>query len=223
MKHFTEEERIQRVWDKEEAKSVLFRNMYYMAGNQRETALDTLWVKEPENAKTASYGKNWGYYTGMDEIRRYYVDNNPFGAKGTMNCHPVATIRVEEAEDGKTILCQWYNASYETRMVDGKLTPLWICEKGNADLVKEADGWKIWHYFIGTDLQVEAGQLYGDQPVDLPDEENPVAVQFGKPTLPMEAYITRYNYYPYPAIPEPYETYRPELGCGPEGNPKYQA
>ena len=59
----------------------------------------------------------------MDEIRRYYVDNNPFGAKGTMNCHPVATIRVEEAEDGKTILCQWYNASYETRMVDGKLTP----------------------------------------------------------------------------------------------------
>ena len=206
MKHFTEEERIQRVWDKEEAKAVLFRNMYYMAGNQRETALDTLWVKEPENAKTASYGKNWGYYTGMDEIRRYYVDNNPFGAKGTMNCHPVATIRVEEAEDGKTILCQWYNASYETRMVDGKLTPLWICEKGNA-----------------TDLQVEAGQLYGDQPVDLPDEENPVAVEFGKPTLPMEAYITRYNYYPYPAIPEPYETYRPELGCGPEGNPKYQA
>ena len=186
MKHFTEEERIQRVWDKEEAKAVLFRNMYYMAGNQRETALDTLWVKEPENAKTASYGKNWGYYTGMDEIRRYYVDNNPFGAKGTMNCHPVATIRVEEAEDGKTILCQWYNASYETRMV-------------------------------------EAGQLYGDQPVDLPDEENPVAVEFGKPTLPMEAYITRYNYYPYPAIPEPYETYRPELGCGPEGNPKYQA
>ena len=70
MKHFTEEERIQRVWDKEEAKAVLFRNMYYMAGNQRETALDTLWVKEPENDKTASYGKNWGYYTGMDEIRR---------------------------------------------------------------------------------------------------------------------------------------------------------
>ena len=223
MKHFTEEERIQRVWDKEEAKTVLFRNMYYMAGNQRETALDTLWVKEPENAKTASYGKNWGFYTGMDEFRCFFVDYFALGAKGTMNCHPVATIRVEEAEDGKTILCQWYNASYETRMVDGKLTPLWICEKGNADLVKEADGWKIWHYFIGTDLQVEAGQLYGDQPVDLPDEENPVAVEFGKPTLPMEAYITRYNYYPYPAIPEPYETYRPELGCGPEGNPKYQA
>ena len=69
--------------------------------------------------------------------------------------------------------------------------------------MKEADGWKIWHYFIGTDLQVEAGQLYGDQPVDLPDEENPVAVEFGKPTLPMEAYITRHNYYPYPRSPSP--------------------
>lgn len=223
MKQFTEEERIRRVWDKEEAKAVLYRNMYYMAANQRQTALDTLWVKEPEHAKTASYGKNWGYYIGMDEIRRYYVDNNPFGAKGTMNCHPVATIRVEEAEDGQTILCQWYNASYETRMVNGVLTPLWVCEKGNADLVREADGWKIWHYFIGTDLQTEAGTAYADQPVDLPDSENPVAVEFGEPTLKMEAYITRYNYYPYPAIPEPYETYRPELGCGPEGNPNYQA
>ncbi len=46
-----------------------------------------------------------------------------------MNCHPVATIRVEEAEDGKTILCQWYNASYETRMVDGKLTPVDLRER----------------------------------------------------------------------------------------------
>lgn len=223
MRQFTEEERIRRVWDKEEAKAVLCRNMYYMAGNQRQTALDTLWVREPEHAKTASYGKNWGYYIGMDEIRRYYVDNNPFGAKGTMNCHPVATIRVEEAEDGQTILCQWYNASYETRMVNGVLTPLWVCEKGNADLVREEDGWKIWHYFVGTDLQTEAGVAYAAQPVDLPDDQNPMAVEFGTPTLKMDAYITRYNYYPYPAIPEPYETFRPELGCGPEGNPNYQA
>lgn len=222
MKQFTEEERIHRVWDKEEAKAVLCRNMYYMAANQRQEAIDKLWVKEPENAATASYGKNWGYYIGMDEVKRYYLDGNPFGAPGTMNCHPVATIRVEEAEDGKTILCQWYNASYETRLVNGKLTPLWICEKGNADLVKEADGWKIWHYFVGTDLQTEAGVGYAAQPVDLPDEENPMAVEFGTPTLKMDAYITRYNYYPYPAIPEPYETYRPELGCGPEGNPNYQ-
>ena len=222
MRQFTEEERIRRVWDKEEAKAVLCRNMYYMAGNQRQIALDTLWVREPEHAKTASYGKNWGYYIGMDEIRRYYVDQNPFGAPGTMNCHPVATIRVEEAEDGQTILCQWYNASYETRMVNGVLTPLWVCEKGNADLVREADGWKIWHYFVGTDLQTEAGVAYAAQPVDLPDDQNPMAVEFGNPTLKMDAYITR-NYYPYPAIPEPYETFRPELGCGPEGNPNYQA
>ncbi|MCD8145100.1 MAG: nuclear transport factor 2 family protein [Oscillospiraceae bacterium] len=223
MRQFTEEERIARVWDKEEAKKVLFRNMYYMAGNQRQEALDRLWVQEPAHTATASFGKNWGYYIGMDEIRRYYVDGNPFGGKGTMNCHPVATIRVEEAKDGETILCQWYNASYETREVNGELTALWVCEKGNADLVKEADGWKIWHYFIGTDVQNEAGVNYADQPVDLPDAENPVAQEFGEPTLKMEAYITRYNYYPYPAIPEPYETYRPELGCGPEGNPNYKA
>ncbi len=89
--------------------------------------------------------------------------------------------------------------------------------------MKEADGWKIWHYFIGTDLQVEAGQLYGDQPVDLPDEENPVAVEFGKPPCPWRLTSLATTTIPIPRSLSPYETYRPELGCGPEGNPKYQA
>ena len=49
-----------------------------------------------------------------------------------------------------------------------------------------------------------------------------MAVEFGTPTLPMDAYITRYNYYPYPAIPAAYETFRDEGSSGPKGNPKYQ-
>jgi hypothetical protein len=222
MKQFSEEERIRRVWDKEQAKSVICKNMYYMAANERKKALDSLWVKEEPHCKTASYGKNWGYYVGMDEIRRYYLDGNPFGEKGTMNCHPVATIRVEEAEDGKTIRCQWYNASYESRFINGSLAGLWITEKGNADLIREADGFRIWHYFIGVDMQLEAGTPYAAQPVDLPDEENPVAVEFGSPTFKMKAYNTRYNYYPYPSIPEPYLSYDPAQGCGPEANPNYK-
>ena len=220
MRHFTEEERIRRVWDKEEAKAVLCRNMYYMAANQRQTALDTLWVKEPEHAKTASYGKNWGYYIGMDEIRRYYVDNNPFGARGTMNCHPVATIRVEEAEDGETILCQWYNASYETRMVNGVLTPLWVCEKGNADLVREADGWKIWHLQYLNDVDCICGQSWAGAQVPYPDlpefapladfhyPEYSVCTQF-RPLYSADRPTT-----PCPEIPQPYATFAETFSYG---------
>ena len=220
MKQFTQDERIRRVWDREEAKTVLARNAYYMSANRREQALNELWVQEPEHRASASYGKNWGYYVGMEEIRRYYVDGNPFGAPGTNVCHPIATVRVVEAEDGRTIQAMWYNVSYETRMVNGKLTPLWIAEKGAADLIKEGDDWKIWHYFVGTDMQGEAGQPYGEQPVDLEPKDDPVAVEFGLPTLPMEAYTTRYNYYPYPIIPEPYAAFADTVSCGPEGNPK---
>ena len=220
MKEFTQDERIRRVWDKEEAKSVLAKNSFYMSANRRAQALDEFWVQEPEHRKTASYGKNWGYYIGMDEVKKYYVDANPFGAPGTCLCHPVATIRVVEAEDGQTIQAMWYNASYETQLVNGELVPLWIAEKAAADLIKEGDEWKIWHLFVGTDMQGRAGQAYENQPVDLDSKDDPVAVEFGVPTLPMEAYTTRYNYYPYPIIPEPYATFADTVSCGPDGNPK---
>ena len=174
MRQFTSEERIRRVWDKEEAKAVLCRHAYLEAANRRAESLSQLWVAEPEHQATASYGKNWGYYVGMDAIRSYYVDRNPIGGVGTNICHPVATICIEEAEDGQTCQAMWYNASYETRKVD------------------------------------------------LPAAEHPGAVEFGTPTLPMDAYITRYNYYPYPAIPAAYETFRDEGSSGPKGNPKYQ-
>jgi hypothetical protein len=222
MKQFTRDERIRRVWDMEEAKSVLARNTYYMSANKRAKALEEFWVKEPEHRETASYGKNWGYYSGMDEIKKYYVDNNPFGAAGTNLCHPIATIRVVEADDGQTIQAMWYNVSYETRIVDGKLSPLWIAEKAAADLVKEGDDWKIWHLFVGVDMQCPPGSHYDDLPVDLAPEDDPVAVEFGTPTLPMDAYITRYNYYPYPIIPEPYATFADTVSCGPDGQSKIE-
>ena len=222
MKQFTSEERIRRVWDREEAKAVLCRHAYFEAANRRNDSLEQLWVQEPEHQATASYGKNWGYYVGMDAIRGYYVDSNPIGAPGTNICHPVATICIEEAEDGKTCQAMWYNASYETRMVNGVLTPLWIAEKCSADLIKEGDDWKIWHLFIGVDMQCEASKDFKEQKVDLPAEENPVAVEFGTPNLAMDAYVTRYNYYDYPSIPAAYASFQDKGSSGPKGNPKYQ-
>ena len=61
MRQFTSEERIRRVWDKEEAKAVLCRHAYLEAANRRAESLSQLWVAEPEHQATASYGKNWGF------------------------------------------------------------------------------------------------------------------------------------------------------------------
>lgn len=222
MREFTLEERIQRVWDKENVRTVLCRNAYYQAAGQRQKALDELWVSCHELEATASYGANWGYYLGMDEIRRYYVDGNPFGAPGTVVCHPVCTIRVMIAEDGKTAQAMWYEIAYETQMRDGKPVSLWIASKVAADLVREADGWKIWHYFMGVDMTAAPGGAFEKIPVEDSPAEQFLRNSFGQPTLPMEAYINRYNYYAYPPIPEPYETFEQVVSCGPEGNPKYQ-
>jgi hypothetical protein len=223
MREFTLEERIQRVWDKEAVRSVLCRNAYYQAADQRQQALDELWVKEADNAATASYGMNWGYYVGMDEVRRYYVENDPFGGVGSAICHPVCTIRVMVAEDGQTAQAMWYEIAYETRVEDGTPHSLWVASKVAADLVKEKDGWKIWHYFVGLDMAAQPGGAFEKIPVDHSDEEARLQADFGQPTLPMEAYINRYNYYSYPSIPEPYESFDQVVSCGPEGNPKYQA
>ena len=68
------EERIVRVWDVEQVKDLMSRRSIYEATGRRQEELDELWVQVPENRKTASFGRNWGYYVGTDEIRQFYVD-----------------------------------------------------------------------------------------------------------------------------------------------------
>ena len=220
MRERTLDERIRRVWDKEEIRAVLSRNAYYQAANARAQALDELWVSG-ELAETASYGMNWGYYVGMKEIRRWYVHENAFGGPGTAISHPVCTLRVMVAEDGNTAQAMWYEIAYETRMEAGKPVSLWVASKAAADLVREADGWKIWHYFTGVDMAAAPGGAFDQIPVEHSEAEEVLRRDFGEPTLPMEAYVNRYNYYVYPPIPEPYESFDPHIGCGPEGNPRY--
>ena len=76
MKQFTVEETMRRVWDVEEIKKLMGRRVYYIANEWRARELDELWVREPEHQKTASFGRNTGYYVGMDAIRAYYVDSH---------------------------------------------------------------------------------------------------------------------------------------------------
>ena len=62
------EERIVRVWDIEQVKDLMSRRTVYDCNGQHQEELDELWVQVPENQKTASFGRNWGYYVGMEQI-----------------------------------------------------------------------------------------------------------------------------------------------------------
>ena len=71
---FATETRAWRAYQVEEVKKVLSKRAYLEHANRRAEALDTLWTKE--RADSATYGRNWGYYVGLENIRKYYVDGN---------------------------------------------------------------------------------------------------------------------------------------------------
>jgi hypothetical protein len=222
MKNFTTEETIARVWDVEEIKKLMARRVYFQANEWREKEIDELWVSDPELQKTASFGRNTGYYVGLDAIRAYYVDkhNAEMGeGVGYLTNHPITTGLVREAEDGKTAKGMWYSIAQETRpQEDGTGLALWMPEKIGVDFVKEADGWKIWHIIIANDLVCEAGTNNELDPVYVDFATDPVAVEFGTPTIQKLVHDQTFNWWDnYPPMPQPYETWSDEISYGPEG------
>jgi hypothetical protein len=227
--NYTDLELIQRVWDVETVKKLAAKRSYYIANDWREKELDELWVTGEEAKKTASFGRNWGYYVGMDAIREYYVKAHQekvaaYPAEGCLFHHPVSTGLVYEAYDGKTARGLWYCISQETVPTSKtEADARWYLEKLAIDFLKEDGQWKIWHVVVATDLQSEAGANYMEQKVDLPDEENAAYVEFGTPNLPMRVHQERYNWLDnYPAPPVPYQTFDEDNSYGPEGHPDYE-
>ena len=217
---FAPEVRAQRAYDYEEIKKILGKQAYLMSANRREEELDTLWTKE--NTETASYGRNWGYYIGLDNIRAWYVGQNPIGAPGTCVCRPFTTHKIHIADDGKTAQATWYSIGYETIQTENGPKGYWDDCRCGADLILEADGWKIWHFFSGSDFALEPGVPYANLKVFERTEADELnRKNFGEPTLAFEAYTADYNYYSYPKIATEYATFAETVSNGPEGNPKY--
>jgi hypothetical protein len=159
---------------------------------------------------------------GLDAIRAYYVDkHNAEMGEGTgyLTNHPITTGLVREAEDGKTAKGMWYSIAQETRpQEDGTGLALWMPEKIGVDFVKEADGWKIWHIIIANDLVCEAGTNNELDPVYVDFATDPVAVEFGTPTIQKLVHDQTFNWWDnYPPMPQPYETWSDEISYGPEG------
>ena len=219
---FSPEVRAWRAYAVEEVKKVLSKRAYLEQANRRAEILDTLWTKE--KADTASYGRNWGYYVGLDNIRAYYVDKNPFGADGTDVCHPFTTYKIIIADDNKTAQATWYSIGYEINPANGPVTDCyWDNQRCGADLVLEDGQWKIWHYFAGTDFALRPGFPYASLKTE---ETTPcdkyLEQQFGEPTEKFEAYTSFYNYFFYPEITMEHATFADAISTGPEGNPYYK-
>lgn len=242
-KQFTDDELIIRVMDKEEIKKVLARRAFYYANNQRRRELDELWVQTPEYQATASYGRNWGYYVGMDSIEQYYVidhtekqyaaleaihKNNLDVAVDSANLgygctafHTVTTPMLYIAGDGKTARGLWYLAGQETIMqADGTAKAYHTMDNMGVELVKENGQWRIWHLVVCNDFIVEAGTDFKTGSLEPLTEEDPFREEFGTPDIPMVVHNPRYNLTDnYPPMPQPYDTYTAEGSLGPEGHP----
>lgn len=232
------EERIIRVWDIEKIKDLMSRRTVYETNGQREEELRDLWVQLPENQKTASFGRNWGFYVGMDEIKRYYVTqyNEQVQAEiaklpdvtvpgtGRFLFHPLSTPNVNLAEDGKTAQGTWYSIGADCYpAADGKADCSWNCQKICADFIKEPGGWKIWHVVFSNDFINQTGHSVGELQSIYIRGTGRDEIDFGTPTIPMLAHDPSYTWCDnYPPLNGPYETFTDEISYGPEGHPNYE-
>lgn len=213
---YSDDELIRRVWDVEEIKKLVYKRGVYIANDWRARELDELWVREPEHRKTAAFGKNIGWYVGLDNIRAWYEKKH---GDGYLAFHPASTGLVELAGDGKTAKGLFYSIANETEANgDGTAKALWMPEKIAFDFVKEGDEWKIWHLVAAVDLVSEAGTDYSEQDPYPNYETDPVMVEFGTPTVPQLIHDGTFNWWDdYPGLPEPYDTWSDDISYGPEG------
>ncbi len=190
---YTDDELITRLWDKEKVRDIMARHSYYMANNWHREELNELWVQRYDNKKTASFGNNFGYYVGMDEISNYYVVQNNeryyqwlkeysdaredveysslnLGI-GQMRTHTVNTHLVEISDDGLTAqYCACDNGQVTYGKPDGTADAYYLGGMVFADLIKEGDEWKIWHLKICHDHTCSAkaskgGGGFGQMPI----------------------------------------------------------
>lgn len=237
--HFTDEEWLGRLWDVENIKQMMARRCYYLYNDRRRDELNDLWVLKPENRETASYGSNWGYYVGMDNIAEYYVIRHDARMKarkqryleagigdadektGYMNMHTLSTPLIKLAQDGKTCRGMWYDmTAFNDGNPDGSCQELLLPWVVACDFIKEDGQWKIWHLFMSNDMFITIGKDVGDIPIYPGPGEDPVREEFGEATIPMLAHDNTFGWADmYPPMPEAYYTFDNLNSYGPEGHP----
>ena len=244
--NYTDEELIRRVCDVEDIRDMMSKRSLYIAMGMRREELRDFWVNQPENINTASFGTNWGWYVGMQNIADYYVVS--FNEKlkkqlaaahradptieeteenlgiGYFEGYPVSTPLIELAEDGKTAQGMWYSMGQRTTLNEDGQTAcaLWVYGRICVDFVKENGEWKIWHLLHINDIDGEVGTEFAALPVFPEKGSDPVEAEFGTPTIAMLTHDRTLNWADgYPKQPKPYYSFYKEMSYGPEGFKKF--
>lgn len=168
----------QKALDQQAIQNVMSRHVMYHCYGEHEDEVVNLWVNEPENRETASFGQNQGFMVGWQAIWDGYVEAHTtswlsnakayceengidvsdmtdeeileiYGGVGQFLMHFTTTQIIEVAEDGQTAKCFWYSPGMIQETGDAAQS-LW--EAYGVDLVKEGDEWKIWHLHMFTDF-----------------------------------------------------------------------
>ena len=219
---YTNEELLDRMWAKEDIIQTMNRHCYYQSNGERAKEIDTLWVSRPENAGKASYGFNNGYYVGIGDIRRFYVDDyNGYRGDGTgyAEYHSAASPLVVVADDGQSARYLGFHFSYACKVeADGKGAAFQTTGLTFADLILEDGTWKILNLVEESDHTFETGKNYAELEPRRWDTPDPLDYRYKDPTIKRIVYNPLFGWeYMYSDMPKPYDTYRAEDSYGPEG------
>ena len=217
---------MKKVWELEEIKTLVAKKSFFALNNDFFRELEELWVREPENMATAQYGRDWGFFVGMEDVRRGYLAEHSELGNGYCCFTPLNTPVLHIAADGETAYGLWYSLSNIAYSVGKGQRGYMMFERYFFDFKKEGDGWKIWHMFIGLDSAFEAGENQGAEPADAIPEGHPVNPAkdgFGTPTYPMDAFNAKWSWCNFPVVPAAHDNYDIRMSCSMEGFMNYKA
>lgn len=238
-REFTDDEMLYHAWDKEVIQDLIGRFSNYRGNGYTRRAIDELWVKEPEHVGDASFATNTGFFVGLSEVRRHLVDEYEAQEQETLDEFKAA----DPAKYGDAVLGLGMSAMHSNTTPllfisnDDKYArylgyDLGMSGKGKPDgtakcyfevglilveLVRESDGWKIWHFVEEHDFSIESGVNYNEINTVI-DGYDPSTRFYGKPTVEKEVYDNQYGWeYLFYDMPRPFMTYVEEEGYGAGG------
>ena len=240
-KEYTADEILWRAYQREMIADTVGRFVNYWGNGDTARAIDELWVKEPENQKTASFGTNIGYYVGMPEVERYLVSElaqredktlAEFQAArpekgytaadrglGMVRQHSATTPLVYIADDGLTARMLVYDLGLMgVGHPDGRGETFFQFGLLFLELAREGDAFKIWHVVSEHDFTIPTGVNYNETPTIITDPNDPSKWEFGDPTVKREVYNNVFGWeYLFEDMPKPYKYYDEDMGYGANG------
>ena len=193
--------------------------------------------------KKPTLGVNDGFYTGLSSIGAYYEARRDLTAKktelvkqanpalagktveelfgiGQMTVQNLTSQVIETARDNKTAKGIWYYTTFDFDLSEKgpEIRQYW--GRIGIDFIREGDDWKIWHVMDALDFEALAGTNWTE-----PEPQRQVIPAYAflaECTLPEpdvkqvnhEKFWRRRPVKPFPAVPQPYDTFAETFSYG---------